>query len=500
MKILLTNTVGYIKGIERHFSCGRFGCTLPIPYSIGGKNSKIKMSRHYNAYPWSLGYASAILKRDSTETIKAIDAQAKDYNEDDFTAAVNVFKPDLMVVDLPTISFALCMDILKKLKHDMKCILIIVGLHASGLPKDVLREYGFIDYIITGDYGLPLLEFVKGKVTEVPNLYYRSNNEIRKTKFKTEFGDFDNLPYPDREDLDYRDYHDFEITDRPAIHMVTSRGCPFQCSYCNVRVFWPEGFYWKRSVKKVVDEMEYVKEKFGAKQIYFDDDIMTFDAQRMINFAHEILKRKLKIPWTFMGDVNIKEDIIKILVQAGAVGLKFGIESINTRTLNYIHKRWINRDKIINFVAMCKRNKLWTHGDFIIGLPYENNKSINNMLQFLINIDLDSIQVYSAQPLPGTPFYHTAKENGWLVAKEWIEYDGNYSSPLSYPWLKKDEIEFMLRKIQKEWGLKVFKRYLKSPPKFLRYLRARGFAYTLKKIITVLKRLLCEEELFISGM
>lgn len=492
MKILLTNSPAYIEDMGRHFSYGRFGCSDPVPYSKGGKNAteKRKIKDHYTPYPWSLGYASALLKRDTNETIKTVDAQAQDFNENDFKEMVRNFKPDVMVVELPTISFGLCMKFLKELKNEYEFKLILTGLHASGLPVETMQEYPFFEYIIWGDYSLPLLEFVKGKKPEeIGNFYYHDGSgNIKKSDLKPILIDFDKMPYPDREDLDVNHYHDFEIVGKPTIHMVTSRGCPFGCSYCNARVFWPKDFYWKRSPKNIVDEMEYVRDKYNARQIYFDDDIMTHDQNRMVELSKEILKRRQKLPFTFMGDINIKEETLKLIVKAGGRGLKFGVESINPKALKDINKAWITKEKVRNFVKMCKKYNLWCHGDFIVGLPQDTKESVEEMLQFALELDLDTAQIYTAQPLPGTPFYYECKQNGWLIAKDWTEYDGNYKSPVSYPWFPKEEIEGLLIKFKREWEYKATINYLKSPKRMIRYIRGRGISYTLKKIKTLIKK------------
>lgn len=503
MKILLTNSPAFIKDMNRHFSYGRFGCSDPISYELGGKNATA-IKDHYNPYPWSLGYASALLKRETQHQIKAIDAQAEDFNEKDFIREVKKIKPDILVAELPTISFSLCMEILKDLKKQLKFKLILTGLHPSGIPEEVLKKYRFVDLIIKGDYALSLLAYIKAcedkkSINKITSLYYRNGNEITSTPFVSNQIDFDWMPYPDRDDLPIENYHDFEIAGKPTVHMVTSRGCPFTCSYCNARVFWTQGFYWKRSVKNIVDEMEFVKKTYGAKQIYFDDDIMTHDRKRMVEFANEILKRKLKLPWTFMGDINIDEDLIKLLVKAGARGLKFGVESINPEVLKDIKKAWISKEKVTKFVKMCKKYNLWVHGDFIVGLPQDRKETIDEMIQFAIDLDLDTAQIYSAQPLPGTPFYYQVKKNGWLVAKSWEEYDGNFVSPVSYPWFTKEEIEEKMRKFKKDWEHAASLQYVKHPGKLIRYVQGRGIGYTIRKIKTVATKWFTKDHIFIAG-
>jgi len=504
MKILLLNSPNYFLKYDknRQFSYGRFGCSDPIPHELGGRYAKA-VKDHYVPYPWSLGYASALLKRDTAHQIKAIDCQAEDFSEIDFSDYVRDFKPEVIVFDVPTITFSFCMEMIKPLKEELGFILILVGLHGSGIPIETMKENPFIDYIIKNDYALQLfkfaqLDFKADQADKVPLLFYRKNQEIAQSQEKLEIVPMDYLPYPDRDDLPVENYHDLEVMGKPTIHMVTSRGCPFTCSYCNVRVFFDKGFYWKRSVKSVIDEMEFVQKKYGAKQIYFDDDIMTHDPKWMEEFSDEIIKRKIKLPWTFMGDINVKEELIKKMVKAGACGMKFGVESINPETLKNITKTWITKEKVTNFVKMAQRHGLWVHGDFIVGIPGDTKESIKEMTKFAINLDLNTAQIYSAQPLPGTPFYDQCKKNGWLVAKKWDDYDGNYISPVSYQEFPKEEIEEMLRYFKREWEMATVKKFIFRPWRLLSYIKGRGLDYTIKKIKTILTKSK-KDHIFVAG-
>lgn len=484
MRVLITNSPAYIQDMYRHFTYGsRFGCSDPIPY---GSNIK----EHYSAYPWSLGYASSLLKYKTDFKVKGLDAQARDYNEVDFVKYIRRYKPDLIVADLPTISFPLMMELLKNIKDEIDCKIILSGLHVSGLPIQTMEENPFIDYVLTREYELALPKFIKiveeekKDFTEIPNLYFWKGNEIKKTKADTFYVDFDLLPYPDREDLPVEMYHDFEVAGKPTIQMLTSRGCPCQCTFCCTTVYWPNGAYWQRSASNVVDEMEYAKDKYGAKQIYFDDDVVSI---KMLNeLSKEILDRKLDLPWTFMGNINIPEDTLKLISRAGAIGVKFGVESINTRVLANINKRWVNKEKVERFVELCRRYDLWRHGTFIIGLPQDNRESILKMLQFAIDLDLDTAQFYIATPIPRTKFFELAKKSGWLVGENWLYFDGNNYSNLDYPWLSKEEIEELTKICKREWELSAFKKYIKHPKRIWRYLQGRGLHYTLQKVQTLL--------------
>lgn len=504
MKILLINSPNYFLKYNknRQFSYGRFGCSDPIPWELGGRYATA-VKDHYVPYPWSLGYTSSLLKNRTGHQIKTVDCQAQDFSEKDFKQLTEKNKPDVLIFDIPTITFDYCMEMIKPIKKKGKFILIAAGLHVSGIPRQVMEENPVIDFVVKNDYSLQILQFAQlnfdiKKAGKVPLLYYRRNKKIVLSKAKLKMIPFDDLPYPDREDLPPDQYHDLEVKGKPTIHMVTSRGCPFTCSYCNVRVFFEKGFYWKRNVKNVVDEMEYVKERFKAKQVYFDDDIMTHDQKWIEDFCIELEKRKVKLPWTFMGDINIKESLIKKMVKAGACGMKFGVESINPATLINITKSWITGEKVKSFVKMAKRNGLWVHGDFIVGIPGDTKESVNEMIKFAIDLDLNTAQVYTAQPLPGTPFYFQCIKNNWLVAKTWEQYDGNYISPVSYPDFSKEEIENSLRKFKTEWEMAAAKKYLYHLGRLLGYIKGRGLRYTIKKITTIIKKGR-KEHIYVAG-
>jgi radical SAM superfamily enzyme YgiQ (UPF0313 family) len=441
------------------------------------------------AYPWSLGYASSILKQSNIAEVKAIDAQGLDFNERDFISSVRKFKPDLIIADLPTISFPLMMEILEQIKEELKCLIAVSGIHVCGLPMETMNEYPFIDYVMTGEYELNVIDLVKAiqkgeEPDHVRGLLYKKNGEIKITSPSTFNVPFDSLPYPDRDDLPVTLYHDFEVAGKPTVQMLTSRGCPYQCSFCCTTVYWPGGRYWQRSPENVVNEMEFVKEKYGAKQVYFDDDIVS--KQMLRGLSKEILSRGLDLPWTFMGSINLDEEILRLAHRAGAVGLKFGVESINPIVLHNINKRWIQKEKVEKFVRLCKKYDLWTHGTFIVGLPQDTKESILKTLEFAIDLDLDTAQFYIATPLPGSAFYQEAKEKGWLVIEDWTYYDGNNYSTLNYPWLSKEEIEELIKICKREWELSAFKKYMKNPRRVLRYINGRGFGYTLRKVKTLL--------------
>lgn len=486
MKVLLANPPAYIKDYDRHFvqAGSRWSFTMRVPKDSGYKD-------HYLPYPFFLGYSSALLKPNFD--VKTIDACALDFDEREFVEYVVAHDPDVLVLEAPTVSFPLVMDVIQEIKENIGCEIVLAGSHVTALAKEVMEKYPFIDYCLLGEYELTLKELMEhlGKESEsnkslraIKGLGFRHGNEIIVNERRELLKDLDSLPFPDREDLPIKYYHDFEIAGKPCAQLLTSRGCPSGCIFCVERqVMWASPFYRKRNSAKVVDEMVFVKEKYGAKQVYFDDETMTINRKHVKSICDEIIDRELDIPWTCMGDITLDYDTLKLMGKAGCVGVKFGVETVNTKTLSEISKTFLNLEKAKQFVKWCKELNIWSHATFMIGLPGDTEKDVSETLKFAIDLDIDSAQFSIATPFPGTPFFDMARENGWLTTLDWTMYDGANCAVINYPWLKKEEIEKLyqnaLKKFYKHAILKSFVR----PRRTVKLLRAGGLGYAIHKAL-----------------
>lgn len=443
MKILLANPPAYLFNPNRHFiqAGSRWSFTLPIP-----KNSLCKY--HYLPYPLFLGYSSSLLKKEfPNHEIKAIDACALDFDEKEFVNYVKYFSPDVLVVEIPTISFSLMMKVLETIKTEVGCLIIVTGPHVTALYNDVMKQYPFIDYCLVGEYEITLKELIKRIIKNSPKdklegLAFRKNDNIFFTGRRELLKNLDYLPFPDRNDFHVKFYHDMEICGNPLGIMVSSRGCPFSCNFCIERqVIYSSPIYRKRKPEKIVEEMLLLKEKYKVKQIYFDDQTMTVDKKHVRAICKEIISSGLDIPWACMGDVNLDYESLKIMRKAGCVGIKFGVETIDEASLQNIKKFFIKKEKIEKFVKNCKQLDIYTGATFSVGLLGDTKRGILTTLKFAKELATDNFQVSICTPFPGTPFFQFVKSNGYLLTEDWINFDGNLNSVVSYPNLTKEEIE-----------------------------------------------------------
>jgi radical SAM superfamily enzyme YgiQ (UPF0313 family) len=183
-----------------------------------------------------------------------------------------------------------------------------------------------------------------------------------------------------------------------------------------------------------------------------------------------------------MGDITLDYTTLKLMVKAGCVGVKFGVETVNTRTLSEISKTFLNLDKAKQFVKWCKELNLWSHATFMIGLPGDTKKDVLKTLEFALELDTDSAQFSIATPFPGTPFFDMVKENGWLTTLDWTMYDGANCSVVSYPWLDKEQIERLYRKALKKFYTRTILRGIVKPRRMIKLLQAGGLRYALRKV------------------
>jgi radical SAM superfamily enzyme YgiQ (UPF0313 family) len=460
MKVLVANPPAYFRpNLTRHFiqAGSRWSFSIKIP-----KNRGIK--EHYQPYPFFLAYTTALLKQTTDAKVKGLDACALDFDDVEFTDWVMKYKPDLLIVEVPTVSFPLTMKALKHIKSRLPDIKIAVaGGHITALTEDVMKEYTFIDYALLGEYELTAKKLVealmKGENTDdlknINGLAFRKDDQIIFNNKRMLLLNLDELPYPDREDFNIDLYHDFEIAGTPTIQMLSSRGCPYSCIFCLERhVIYASPIYRIRDPIRVVDEMEYVKYKYKAKQVYFDDMNTTLNKKHVAAIAHEIIKRKLDISWACMADINIDRETLKLMAKSGCVGIKFGVESINVNSLKAVNKLFVSQHRVEKFNMLAKELGFFTHATYTIGLPEDTRESILATIKFSMKLDTDSAQFSILTPLPGTPLFNIAKERGWLVTYDWTMYDGANYAVISYPHLSNKEIEALYHLAVNLWWIK----------------------------------------------
>jgi len=203
--------------------------------------------------------------------------------------------------------------------------------------------------------------------------------------------------------------------------MITSRGCPYNCTFCDRSVFGST--YRARSATNVVDEMEMLVEKHGAKEIRFWDDTFNIDARRVVQICEEIRARGIDVPWTCLGRINrMNTEVLRAMAESGCWQVDYGIESGNQQLLDGIRKG-LTLEMIRTVTKMTREAGIRMRGFFMLGLPGETQETMTQTIEFAKRLSLSAAVFHVTTPFPGTDLYKMVLESGELDLKaSWDDY------------------------------------------------------------------------------
>jgi radical SAM superfamily enzyme YgiQ (UPF0313 family) len=454
MKVLLANPATRISlsnKLERYFI--KAGSRWPWSF-IKRKDEKMSNS----CFPFYLAYAANILKNSGHE-VNVIDGVALDMQDSEFLSRTKAINPDVLIIETQTHSMEYDLNLIKKIKSQhSKLKVIITGAHATIYSNEILTKNDFVDFVVKGEYEF-LVDHIVAKLADkkedfdAEGICYRKKKKIILSDKKGFIDDINKLPYPAFELFPMNEapnmalYGDGICTYKPAVTLHSSRGCPFRCDFC----LWNQVMYDNKkyrifSPKRVVDEMEYAVNHFGAKEIYFDDDDFCVNKQHVIEICNEIKKRKLKVKWSCMGDaMSSDEEMIKAMGSSGCIFMKFGVESGNKEVLKRIEKP-LRPEKAIYISKLCRKYGIMTHATFSFGLDGENLESMKDTLELANKIKFDYAQVSITTPFPGTRYYEKLMKAGKIKKTEWVDFDGTSNCVFSNDSLSAEQIEAFRKK------------------------------------------------------
>ena len=206
--------------------------------------------------------------------------------------------------------------------------------------------------------------------------------------------------------------------------LVSSRGCPFNCSFCSERIFW-RGVWRPHSPGRVVDEMALVRTKYGKDLIWFGDDTFNLSRERNIAICREILERGLNVSWGIeaRADLIVRDrDILGLMKEAGLFWVLMGVEGASDAELRRYGKGITLRQVREAFRAL-REHDIITQAMFIIGERWDTKASILAKERLAEELDADFVIFTPLTPFPGTPLYELAKSQGWIEEKDWSKYD-----------------------------------------------------------------------------
>ncbi|MGP7987403.1 MAG: B12-binding domain-containing radical SAM protein [Desulfobaccales bacterium] len=297
------------------------------------------------------------------------------------------------------------------------------GAHPSFLPLEGLEH---ADYVICGEGEGALPELVAalengGDPSAIQNLCFRNGDAIRQNPWRPMVEDLDSLPIPD-----YGLIHGKKSRRRlPVVSISTSRGCPFNCSFCSVIQMFGRK-YRTHSVDRTMEEIR--QNGAQGKHVFFCDDNFTANRGRTKELCERLLQENLKIEWSAQVRVEAAGDpeLLDLMAKSGCFAVFEGLESINPATLKAYNKSQ-TVEGIKEAVANFHRFGINVHGMFVFGAEEDHYQVIRDTVKISRQMDLDSLQYLILTPIPGTPFYEEMEAQNRIICRDWSQYDGHHT-------------------------------------------------------------------------
>lgn len=399
------------------------------------------MGSHYNGLHLGIAYVAAVLKQngydvrlynaDYLDTEQYLNQRQLFENSPTYKVLLNDlgypvwkqvedeiarFAPDIVGITMLTTAFKAAQNVAQIAKRLYPGLKVVVGgVHPTLDPEEVLGHDEF-DYAIRGEGEFSLLELVQGREPkDIQGLSYKKNGQLINNVARPFIKDLDILPFPSRDSFTNGANH------VDLGYVMTGRGCPYSCSYCVSPKIWQRVTRF-RSVPNVVDELEYLKSSFGSQVVRFVDDTFNLDKRRAKELCQRMIDKGLNLKWICEARVDrLDRDLVSLMVKAGCVRVKLGVESGSDRILKMVGKGF-NTATIRSGVSIVKEFGLPLTVYLMVGFPGETDAELRQTIALAKELDADYYSLSVLSPYYGTQMWKQWEESGKKIDKQHWEY------------------------------------------------------------------------------
>jgi len=341
--------------------------------------------------------------------------------------------PDVVCFSVISDDYGWACDLAKQIKNIVDVPIVFGGIHPTSVPEIVIRNK-FVDFVVVGEGEYALLDIVmcleSGKpCNNIPNVWLKKDGKIIRNNVRKLVQNLDKLPFTDK-DLFYRTVPLYFYTE---YSIMTSRGCPYRCSYCNNSylrdIYSGKGAYLRRrSVDNVIEELNERKDKYNIRYIHFDDEIFTYDIKWLEEFALRY-RKEIDVPFfCWVHPVTINKKTVSLLKKAGCSEVEMGVQTINERVRRDVLNRFVSNRQIKDAIRLLNRENIWITTDNIFQIPGQSEDDIIELARFYNENRVDLIQVYWLRYYPKTKIVGIAKNFGIITEEDIHRLNQNQNS------------------------------------------------------------------------
>lgn len=377
--------------------------------------------------PLGLLYIASYLKKHTKHEVQVLDTQVEQLTYDQIEERIRQYNPDIVGIQMMTftaLDALLCAGVVKKINPKVP---VIVGGPQPNIYVQETIAKPEIDIIVLGEgeeifYWLTEALAQSKSLRDIAGIVFKENGQVFVSKEKGFIKNLDELPFPDRTMIPYDKYYSLLARHRIFTTMVSSRGCPYRCLFCD-RAYYGK-LHRMRTPENVVQEIEECL-KLGIEEIDFQDDIFTLGKKRVLAICDLIQQKKLPVKWNVRARVDtVDEEMLVKMKEAGCQRIYYGIEAGTGKIINVLRKH-IDLNKAIDIVKLTQARGISTLAYFMIGAPGETREDVLATIAYMRKLNPDFVHISIVTPFPCTDLYTLGLGKGLYKEDYWRQFSIN---------------------------------------------------------------------------
>ena len=371
-----------------------------------------------------LAYLAAVLEKDG-HAVMVIDCPPQHLTYGHIDHELSRFQPDMVGITSVTATFNSALKVAQNTKQTCpKALVVLGGPHVTIADDQFLLQHPEVDVVVKGEGEQTLIELARyvigtRSLNDVAGIAFNSKGQVIHTANRACIQNLDDLPYPA---YHYFPLIKYRIFKKIGVPILTSRGCGSGCSFCLVPQIAGNNFR-ARSPASVLNELQAVKERYHVDFVTFNDEIFTYDKQRVLDICSGIKQRKIKVPWDCQTRVDlISKELLNAMKEANCQSINFGVESANQGILNAIGKGTTVHQNAAA-IRLAKEAGLSVTVSLVLGYPGETDQTIHQTIDFIKRTEPDDLYLFLATPFPSTQLRDAVSDLGWKMSQDWNSYE-----------------------------------------------------------------------------
>lgn len=383
-------------------------CLIYPPLPASEKESPFSVG-FGKAVPLGICYLAAVLRNQMGWDVAIIDCRNYDKNNKELSGIIAGTQADIYGFSSSTGSAEDTFDIASRLKETTGKKIVLGGPHVTALPAETLERCNGIDVGVIGEGEETVKELFPAVIANtnpasIQGIVFRESERIVVNSPREFIEDLDGLPFPAWDLLmDIARYYRpslFSYRSLPSTHLVTSRGCPFKCFFCDRSVFGNR--YRQFSPDYIVQMIVYLQERYGIRDFLFDDDTFIISKRRVTQFCNQLGKLPFRIAWACNATVNrVDHETLELMAASGCWQIAYGVESGSQKMLDRMQKQ-ATTQQISQALRLTYESGIRTKAFFMVGFPGETRETVEESIDFVLNNPIHDLQCSIFAPFPNT--------------------------------------------------------------------------------------------------